>query len=252
MFKPLCIAFSMFSKIPVANIKWSEKNMALALCFFPVVGFVIGLFYLAVFKVSDILGFNLFLKGALLMAVPIIITGGIHADGFIDTADALSSYSERERKLEILKDPHAGAFGIIWSVIYFILYAAFSSQITKGKAAVIVALGFVLSRALSGIIVLTMKNAKNQGSLNSFTKDASKKTVLAVLLTIGVLTGCCFIIISPVLGGITVFSVLIWVFFFRSLAFKNFGGMTGDLAGFFLQICEIIIVLIISGGGLWI
>jgi adenosylcobinamide-GDP ribazoletransferase len=47
-----------------------------------------------------------------MVVAPIIITGGIHMDGFLDTQDALSSYQPRERRLEILKDSHAGAFAI--------------------------------------------------------------------------------------------------------------------------------------------
>ena len=43
-------------------------------------------------------------------------------DGFLDTTDALSSWQPREKKLEILKDSHAGAFAIITACVYFILW----------------------------------------------------------------------------------------------------------------------------------
>ncbi len=54
--------------------------------------------------------------------IPVWITGGIHLDGYADTCDALSSYGDREKKLEILKDPHCGAFAVIRLCSYFLAY----------------------------------------------------------------------------------------------------------------------------------
>ena len=55
-------------------------------------------------------------------ALPVLVSGGIHTDGFIDTVDALSSYGDKEKKLEILKDPHTGAFAIIGAIMYYLLF----------------------------------------------------------------------------------------------------------------------------------
>ena len=57
-------------------------------------------------------------------AIPLVITGGFHVDGFMDTMDALCSNQGRERKLEILKDPHTGAFACIFLVCEMTLYGA--------------------------------------------------------------------------------------------------------------------------------
>ena len=51
-----------------------------------------------------------------LVLVPVIVTGGIHVDGLLDTSDALSSWRDREKRLEILKDSHAGAFAVITAI----------------------------------------------------------------------------------------------------------------------------------------
>ena len=55
--------------------------------------------------------------------IPILITGGFHIDGFMDTQDAINSYKPREKKLEILKDPHIGAFAVISLLAYSIFWA---------------------------------------------------------------------------------------------------------------------------------
>ena len=53
---------------------------------------------------------------------------GIHLDGYADTIDAISSYGDREKKLQILKDPHTGAFAVIGLCVYFTAVLALWSE----------------------------------------------------------------------------------------------------------------------------
>ena len=66
-----------------------------------------------------------------LVLVPVIVTGGIHVDGLLDTSDALSSWRDREKRLEILKDSHAGAFAVITACVYFLTMYGGMSQIVE-------------------------------------------------------------------------------------------------------------------------
>ena len=59
------------------------------------------------------------------LAIILLVTGGIHMDGYMDTMDALHSYGSREKKLEILKDSHIGAFAVIMTVPHLQTYTAF-------------------------------------------------------------------------------------------------------------------------------
>ena len=61
--------------------------------------------------------------------LPLLVTGGIHLDGFLDVADARSSHQSRARKLEILKDSHVGAFAVIAMGCYLLLYTALWSAV---------------------------------------------------------------------------------------------------------------------------
>ena len=115
-------AFSTWSRVPMPQIPWKQDNMKYALCFFPLVGALTGgLFLLAARGLGYVSGASYF-RGVLLALIPALVTGGIHLDGFCDTADALSSHRDRETRLRILKDPHAGAF----AVICFVFVAASS------------------------------------------------------------------------------------------------------------------------------
>ena len=99
------IAFSMYSRIPMPFVEWSECGMKYAFCFFPLIGVVIGACVCAFCWLSVQAGLGILAFSLLGTAVPLLITGGIHMDGFLDVTDARSSFQSRERKLEILKDP---------------------------------------------------------------------------------------------------------------------------------------------------
>ena len=104
--RSLCVAFSMYSKIPMPQVEWTKESMQYCICFFPAVGAVIGA---ATLLWNMLVGAKLsgsLLFTAVLILIPVLITGGIHLDGLLDTADALSSYKTKEEKLEILKDSH--------------------------------------------------------------------------------------------------------------------------------------------------
>ena len=108
--KSFFIAFSIYSKIPVPQFAWKEEDMRYTLCFFPWVGAVIGLCFLLWNRFAGVYGIPSTARAAVGAVLPLAISGGFHADGFMDTMDALHSYRDRERKLEILKDSHIGAF----------------------------------------------------------------------------------------------------------------------------------------------
>ena len=83
----LIIAFAMYSKIPMPRADWNDKNMRYAFCWFPVIGMVIGLVELAVFYILTKWQAGSVFRGVCLMAVPLLVTGGIHLDGYADTCD---------------------------------------------------------------------------------------------------------------------------------------------------------------------
>lgn len=236
------IAFSMYSKIPMPKTDWNKKNMKYALCFFPAVGMEI----LALVMLWNYISVNLkigdIMHTAILVAIPILVTGGIHLDGFLDTMDALSSYQPIEKKLEILKDPHTGAFAIISAITYFIIYFGVWSEV-QGKALIILSIGFILSRALSGLSVVTFPCAKNSGLAATFSDAAEKNKVKCTMIGYIFICTLIMLFINVILGGICVITAFIVFIYYKAMSKKNFGGITGDLAGYFLQICELVMAL---------
>ena len=113
-------SFGTFSRIPVPKSSWTDFGSTHALAAFPLVGLAEGFLMTAWGHVANLLGVPATIVAAVLVALPVAVTGGIHLDGLCDTSDALASWAPRERKLEIMHDPRAGAFGVIGVVVYLI------------------------------------------------------------------------------------------------------------------------------------
>lgn len=236
------IAFAMYSKIPMPKADWEKENMKYAMCFFPWVGAVIGVFFYCWGIYAPKIPVGNTLWGVILTLIPLLVTGGIHLDGLLDTADALSSYQSKERRLEILKDPHTGAFAIITCCMYFLAYFGFVSELS-GKGIFIVAAGFFLSRCLSGYGVTAFPCAKDSGLAATFANGADKKRAGIVLLIEMLAAAVGMIWYSCPLGGAAVGAALLTIVWYRRMSVEKFGGITGDLAGCFLQVCELGILI---------
>ena len=189
MFRSLCIAVAMYSKLPAPRVEWDKKSLSWAMCFFPVVGVVIALLLGIWLGLCEMLDFGPFLRAAVSLLLPIAVSGAIHLDGFCDTSDALGSHQSREKKLEILKDSHTGAFAIICCCLYLIFFFAVWCE------------------------------AEPEGE------------------TLWVLA------LDPVTGTAAVAGAGLSFLYYFVMSRRQFGGITGDLAGFFLQVCECAMVL---------
>jgi len=243
--KALFIAFSMYSRIPVPKTEWNENNMKYVFCFFPLIGVIIGgiVWIVGNFLINTQCGSLLF--GCMMSVIPVFITGGIHLDGFLDTLDGLKSYGDKEKKLEILKDPNSGAFAIIGGIVYFILFVGFWSEV-NGKALDIIPFGYVLSRAFCGIGAVLFPPAKKTGLAAAFREGADKLKV-TVTMIIYIVVDLVLVLCIDFIGGIVMFLSAILCFLYHYFnCIKNFGGITGDLSGYFLQVCELIFLIVIT------
>ena len=169
--------------------------------------------------------------------VPVAVTGGIHLDGYADTSDALSSYGDREKKLEILKDSHCGAFAVIRLCSYFVAYFGLCGSVRfTPRVGLCWTLALVLERALSGFAVAAFPLAKDTGLAHTFATAADKQIVCRFLCGLSALLILALTALGG--GGLAAAALLaLWCYYF--VAKKQFGGITGDLAGWFLQRAEL-------------
>lgn len=172
--RSLCIAFSTYSRIPVPQVAWTDENRKYSMCFFPLIGAVIGLLLWGWLALCDVLGFEALPRGAVGALLPILVTGGIHIDGFMDTSDALASWQSPEKRLEILKDSHVGAFAVLGCAGYLLLDTALLSELPTTLAPMMIGC-FMLSRACSAWAMSAFRSARPKGMLDAFAQAAQQR-----------------------------------------------------------------------------
>lgn len=236
----IAVAFAMFSAVPVPQPVWNEKNMRYALCAFPLVGVVCALAYASWAAICAAWPVPMLLRAAGFCLIPVLITGGIHLDGYADTCDALASYADAAKKQEILKDPHCGAFALIRVCSYFIAYLALSASLEiNSRTLFCLGIGFVLERALSGWAVAALPIAKNTGLVHTFATAADRVTVRRILAVLAALLCIALLAVGKFSGLAMMAAALLVLWRYRAVAQKQFGGISGDLAGWFLQKTEL-------------
>lgn len=246
MLRSLVMVFGMYSKIPMPKIEWEEKNMKYMMLLFPLVGALEGLLLFGLWKLLFFFGISEYLRAAAVTVFPLLYTGGIHMDGFLDTSDALGSHLSRERKLEILRDCHMGGSALTAALVYIVLYYSAALSLRQEAQIVVLCLLFVLSRAYSALSVLCFRNARGEGSLMRF-QDASEKALsCTVLILIILLSSLISALYRPNIGIVSSIALYICFYYNRLFVCRQFGGITGDIAGFFLQLAELIGILLIA------
>ena len=251
--KAFCIAFSIYSKVPVPQFKWEEKDMRYHLIFFPLVGALIGGLLSLWNYICYCFDIGIITYTCIGVAIPLIVTGGFHVDGFMDTMDALKSYKSREEKLEIMKDAHIGAFSVIMLAVWGLIFIGAFSYIGCEAYFMYEIYGvficiFVLSRTLSAILVLSLKGAKDDGMLHTFSDSAtSKKNFVKTILYVELIICLGFMFFSNIyLSIVVVVSAALFVIYYIWKTRKEFGGITGDTVGYFVVCLEIILTVVIA------
>ena len=239
--RSVIIAFSMYSRVPMPRVAWNKKSMRFSLAFFPLVGAVEGVLFYALWRVLCLPALHVppLFRGAVLMSFPFFYTGGIHMDGFMDTADALGSNRSREEKLKILKDPHAGSFAVLSAGLYLVFYFALVGSFTSGAQVMTLSFAFVLSRVLSAAALILLPNARGEGSAWTFTASSDRRFTAAALFIFGAFSFVSLLVFCGKPGVAAVPAAAAVFFVYLRTAMKEFGGLTGDLAGWFLCIAEL-------------
>ena len=167
--------------------------------------------------------------------LPILLTGGIHMDGYADVADAQASRAEPEKKREILKDPHLGAFAAIRIGVYLIISLAVWTSLPEFRGWAIVCL-FMLSRTLSALSLACFPLAEGSGLARSFAEAADRAKLRNALIALTVLLAAALV---PAGGAVMLLPAALVFWRHYRMATVDFAGLSGDLCGWFIQSSEL-------------
>ncbi len=222
----LFTAVGTLTVIPVGERPPAFKT---SLPWFPVVGFVTGAVVFAPALLLRMPGaLEALLVGFVGVVLDVLLTGGMHLDGLGDTADAFFSMTGRERRLEIMKDPRLGSYGVI-AVVLFVLgkMIALGVLASRGCWGEVVA-AYALSRASQVQLLGFNDSARGgEGTGGPFIDSAGPGDALVAYAV-------CALILSPFFSAVLVLifascPLLTWLF--GRVVSGRFGGVTGDVVG---------------------
>jgi len=247
----LLLAIQFFTVLPIKKeLPIGRKEVTAMFIALPFVGAAIGaVMYAVSVLMLDVVGSGTLLTAVFIVLTGIILTGGLHLDGWADTGDAFFSYQDREKRLEILEDPRLGAFGTMAIVLLIIVKIALVHEILAqglGHMALFIALP-LLARVGMNLYLSTTKSAKNKGLAYFFKEKTGTRsvTLLSMVIGGGVLIGLGYVVGNAILPLLLFAVIAVGLVLFRNWSLKHFGGVTGDLLGTFIEGMEALLWIVV-------
>jgi len=183
-FHAFAMCQSMFCAIPFPGNIWDEQARDKMLLFLPIVGLEMGAVWAALAWLCRTLDLPQLVRGLILAVYPFLAAGFIHLDGYMDVTDAVKSCRSLERRREILKDSHVGAFAVIGIVLLLLAQFAFCASVPVGADWRILLFVPAVSRCGSSLAVTVLKpmNTSQYARTKKPKSHVAVLTVMALLL----------------------------------------------------------------------
>lgn len=238
---PLLIALQFLTRLPVRLPGMpSPEQMGRSLLWYPAVGLLIGLL---LWGAQVLLGnAPAVLQAAILLALWVGLSGGLHLDGLADSADAwVGGFGDRERTLTIMKDPRSGPIAVVVLVLVLLLkFAAVLTLLQAGQAWLLVLVPW-LARCLPALLLLTTAYVR-AGGLGQALVDHLPRAQLPWLLAAHALAMLLFGWMGA-LALLTALALFVWL---RGVMIARLGGTTGDTAGALLELAESVVLVALA------
>lgn len=242
------IACSFLTILPVPAMEWTEDNMRPFCLAFPLVGIPIGaLWGLLAFALSG-WSASPTLRGVVMALCALALTGGIHMDGLMDTCDALFSRRDREARLNILSDPHAGAFAVMGCAAALLLQSAIFAELLSAppSAAFLLLLGTIplWSRLGMGLLLNATPFAREDGLARTLGALRTRRHTPCLVAGAALLAAWNFWTAGAPALCLPLTECAVFLLWRRS-CLTAFGGVAGDLLGTLNLLSETAMLLVL-------
>ena len=195
-----------------------------AVRWFPAVGLLVGLVVGVVWRAASA-WWAAPVAAALAIGADLALTGMLHFDGLVDSADGLLPHLDRERRLAVMREPTVGAFGVVVAVAVLLLRW---SALASAHADVWLVAGlWCTSRAAMAGVMTALPYARRDGLASAFVDEHHAAPVIAGALVGGGLVG-----LGVGWPGLAVVGAAwLTVAGVAALAWRRLGGYTGDVLG---------------------
>ncbi|RFA26844.1 adenosylcobinamide-GDP ribazoletransferase [Alkalilimnicola ehrlichii] len=234
--RALLIALVFLTRIPIPfRGVPHERDIGRSQLFYPLVGLLLGGVLVGVFFLLG--GREPLLVAAILLAVWVLMTGGLHLDGLADSADAWAGgLGDRERTLAIMKDPACGPSGVVFLILTLLIKWAALVVLVEWQLWEALLIAPVLGRAAVPLLFLTTPYVR-PGGLGSALAEHMPRLELMAMLAVLALVLLLFASWPMVVAAVVGCLLLRW------LMLRRIGGTTGDTAGATIELVEMIVLL---------
>lgn len=236
--KSFFIGLQFLTRLKIVNqTEWDIHDFGKSVISFPLVGLVIGAFMSVLYwLLADVLPIQLL--ALLLVIFEFLFTGGLHADGFMDTCDGLFSGRDRERKLEIMKDSRVGSNGVVGFVFLTLLKWQLLAHVSPQFLCALLLFLPIISRYTLVLSIRLFPYARPEGMGKAFAVYSPKSTLWWSTL-FALLPALYFHWEYATFLGIGIILNII----LNTYISKHLGGVTGDTYGFVIETTEVLLVL---------
>lgn len=246
LYKGFIMALSMFTILPTPYVEWDDEGVKNMMKFYPVIGLIVGTIWSIVYYLINFLNTSMVLKSSVIMIVPFMITGMLHLDGFMDVCDAILSRRDREEKLRILKDSTIGAFAVIsLLMLFFLQFGGIYSILEKNIAFYVLILIPVVSRSAVAYFLLSRPTIK-ESTLGTYFKKGTNVNDILIMVCSLIFAAVCSFLLLHIYGLVLVSLIILGVTIAVEKCKKEFGGISGDVAGFALVVGEVAGILVLG------
>lgn len=236
--RALRIAAAFLTRVPTAAGAVQPHELGAAAACFPLVGFGIGGLSYLVWQLSAA-SLGRTLSALLVVALCALISGGLHLDGLADFFDALGGgRGDRQRMLEIMRDPRIGAHGASALVLLLVGKVVALAEQPEPRLALALVCAPAASRMLAVWLLYGLPPARNDGLGQSMAEQVRLRHALIASACVG-LGGLWF-------GGRAMPALAASAgvaFLFGVLARRRLGGVTGDVCGAVIELAELTFLL---------
>lgn len=233
----IVVAFQFLTRLylPI-NVEWNTANLRRSLMWFGLVGSFIGVILAGAMTLFNRFDLIPAVSAIIILLIWIFITGGMHIDGISDMADGFFSMRDKEKTLEIMKDSHVGAFGVITIVFLLLIkFEMLKEFIIIEKNVWLLILPPTIARIAAGLVLSFYETTKKNGLGYTF-HSSDPRIFWAIGFIVTLIISSILNIKSLIFIGIAILAsnlMALW-------AKKKIGGLNGDIYGAIVETVEVI------------
>lgn len=249
-------AFQFLSRFPVpVRLNYTEELFRRSTVGYPLVGLAIGLTVLgAAWLLAGILPPGP--AAAIVLAVWVALTGGLHLDGLMDTADGILSHRPREKMLEIMKDSRVGAMGVLACALVLLLkWSLLTELVGRWPAAWLLPLVPVWSRWYMVAAIASWPYARQgqEGGMGGWFRSVRLRHTTAAGILALLLSAAVVATIPAAEGRLVAAQTAFWMVLtcavvgnrMSAYIHRKLGGLTGDTYGAMNELLETLLMVVL-------